>query len=314
MDSASKRHAEVFDDIAQTAAMNLNLTLDELNLVTQQRMHERNNRSETDFFGLTPNQMSNWLYAPFNELAGVTFSTPDSISSSPIMRYLALILDEAMQNNGSFKATSKGNLPTKIVKQACELLPEFAVSQHQTHISISEFAGSNEDKFNALHYARILAELAGIIYLRSGRFHVKKSSQKLYQTQGINTFFLPMLEAAIYQYNWGYLDSWELDIDLRTIWLFMLWRLQEHGSINQLVDEVETAFPDILLQLQSEEHFSPIKLLSMLIESRFINRFLQFWGFVTFEPKLVSISELTSRKVDIQPLLMQTFQFSINNP
>ncbi|MGS0679967.1 YecA family protein [Shewanella sp. 125m-7] len=314
MDSVSKRHAEVFDDIAQTAAMNPNLTLDELNLVTQQRMHERNNRSETDFCGLTPNQMSNWLYAPFNELTGVTFSTPDNILSSPVIRYLELILDEAIQNNGSFKATSKGNLPTKIVKQASELLPEFAVSQHQKYTSISEFAGSNEDKFNTLHYARILAEIAGIIYLRSGRFHVKKSAQKLYQSHGINVFFLPMLEAAISKYNWGYLDSWELDIDLRTFWLFMLWRLQKHGSIDQLIEEVETAFPDILLQLQSEEHFSPIKLLSMLIESRFINRFLQFWGFVTFEPKLVSISELTSRKVDIQPLLIQTFKFSINNP
>ena len=229
------------------------------------------------------------------------------------MRYLALILDEAMQTNASFKATSKGNLPTKIVKQACDLLPEFAVSQNQTHISISEFSGSNEDKFNALHYARILAELAGIIYLRSGRFHVKKSAQKLYQTQGINAFFLPMLEAATYQYNWGYLDSWEQDIELRTFWLFMLWRLQEHESIDQLIEEVETAFPDILLQLQAEEHFSPIKILSMLIESRFIGRFLQFWGFVTLDPKQVSISELTPRKVDIQLLQMQTFQFSINH-
>ncbi len=314
MGSVSKLHAEVFDDITQTAAMNPNLTLDELNLVAQQRVHECNNSSNPDFCGLTPNQMSNWLYAPFNELAGVTFSTPDNISNSPVMRYLALILDEAMQNNASFKATSKGNLPTKIVKQACELLSEFAVSQHQTHISISEFAGSNEDKFNALHYARILAELAGIIYLRSGRIHVKKSAQKLYQTQGINAFFLPMLEAAIYQYNWGYLDSWEQDIDLRTIWLFMLWRLQEHGCVDLLVKDVETAFPDLLLQLHSDEYFPPIKILSMLIESRFIGRFLQFWGFVTLDPKQFSISELTSSKVDIQPLLMQSFQFSINNP
>ncbi|MEI8633529.1 hypothetical protein P4S72_18595 [Vibrio sp. PP-XX7] len=69
-----------------------------------------------------------------------------------MMRYLALILDEAMQNEGAIKATSKGNLPTKIVKQASELLPEFAVSQFPINISISEFAGSNEDKFNALHY------------------------------------------------------------------------------------------------------------------------------------------------------------------
>ncbi|WP_407330935.1 hypothetical protein [Enterovibrio sp. 27052020O] len=33
------------------------------------------------------------------------------------------------------------------------------------NISISEFAGSNEDKFNALHDTRILAELAGILHM-----------------------------------------------------------------------------------------------------------------------------------------------------
>ncbi|MDT8406590.1 MAG: hypothetical protein RQ715_05010 [Methylococcales bacterium] len=52
---------------------------------------------------------------------------------------------------------------TKLVKQASELLPEFA--------------GSNEDKFNALHYTRVLADISGIIYRRSGRYHVKKLAQ-----------------------------------------------------------------------------------------------------------------------------------------
>ena len=57
---------------------------------------------------------------------------------------------------------------------------------------------------------RLLAEIAGIIYLRSGRFHVKKAAQKQYQRHGLNAFFLPMLEAAVTGYNWGYLDSWRL--------------------------------------------------------------------------------------------------------
>jgi hypothetical protein len=44
-------------------------------------------------------------------------------------------------------------------------------------------------------------------------------------------------EAATTQYNWGYLDNWE-DIDIRTFWLFMLWRLQCHSSVDQLSEEV----------------------------------------------------------------------------
>ena len=91
--------------------------------------------------------MSNWLYAPFSELKGVLIHTPDNLITSPVMRYLALILEEGMQGDGSFKATSKGNLPTKIVKQASELLPEFAVSQFERHISISEYAAIDEASF-----------------------------------------------------------------------------------------------------------------------------------------------------------------------
>ncbi|EDQ00575.1 hypothetical protein KT99_17950 [Shewanella benthica KT99] len=303
----------MLDDIEQVAAMNPNLSLDELNIVVEQKMKVANNLPAPDFCGLSPTQMASWLYSPFNELEWVTISTPEDLSTSPVMRYLELILDEAMQKDGSFKATTKGNLPTKLVRQASDELPKFAVSRHQMHISISEYCGSNEDKFNALHYSRVLAEIAGIIYRRSGRYHVKKTAQKQYQKKGINAFFIPMLEAATSQYNWGYLDGWDHDIDLRTFWLFMLWRLQSHGCVDQLIKEVATAFPDVLLDCSSEEYLSPSQLLGTLIESRFIDRFLEFWGFVTVERKRYFSEEHVPRKVEILPVLKQAFQFNIEN-
>ncbi|MFS1947237.1 YecA family protein [Vibrio lentus] len=311
MNTIFKQHASMLDDIEQVASMNPNLSLEELNIVAEQKMKAANDRPHLDFCGLSPTQMSNWLYAPFSELKGVLIHTPDNLITSPVMRYLALILEEGMQGDGSFKATSKGNLPTKIVKQASELLPEFAVSQFERHISISEYAGSNEDKFNALHYSRVLAEIAGIIYRRSGHYHVKKTAQKQYLTHGIQAFFIPMLEAATSQYNWGYLDGWEHDIDLRTFWLFMLWRLQSHGDTKQLIEEVMTAFPDLLLKCPEDEYSSPSQLLGTMIESRFIKRFLEFWGFVTVAP-MRHVNELrASDKVEVQPLMKQVFQFDV---
>ena len=190
-------------------------------------------------------------------------------------------------------------------------MPEFAVAQFERDISISEFAGSNEDKFNALHYTRVLAELSGIIYRRSGRYHVKKSAQKQYQALGIQAFFKPMLEAAISKYNWGYLDSFEFDVDLRAFWLFMLWRIQSHNKVDQLVEEVMTAFPDLLQAFPADDYFSPERNLNRLIESRFIRRFLQFWGFVTIDPRRFLNTESIGRTVQVLPLLKQTFQFTI---
>ena len=312
MSSVSKQHAQVFDDVETMLAMNPNLSLDELNAALQHKVQDRNNQPHPDFCGVTPTQMANWLYAPFDQLQWVTISTPDSLSASPVMRYLALILDDAMAQEGSFKATTKGNLPTKLVKQASELLPEFAVAQFEREISISEFAGSNEDKFNALHYTRVLAEISGIIYRRSGRYHVKKSAQKQYQASGIQAFFKPMLEAAISQYNWGYLDGFEFDVDLRTFWLFMLWRIQNHSSVDQLTEEVVTAFPDLLLAFPTKDYFLPERNLGMLIETRFIERFLQFWGFLIIDQRRVFSTEPAASMVKIQPLLKQTFKFTIS--
>lgn len=311
MNSISKQHASMLDDIEQVAAMNPNLSLEELTIVAEQKIKAANERPHPDFCGLSPTQMSNWLYAPFKELEGVAIHTPGKLKASPVMRYLELLLDEAMQSDGSFKATSKGNLPTKIVKQASELLPEFAVSEFERHISISEYAGSNEDKFNALHYSRVLAEIAGIIYRRSGRYHVKKAAQKQYLAHGIQAFFIPMLEAATSRYNWGYLDGWEHDVDLRTFWLFMLWRLQSHGDTKQLIEEVMTAFPDLLLRCPEDEYSSPSQLLGTMIESRFIKRFLEFWGFVTVAPMRHVNEPRASDKVEVQPLMKQVFQFDV---
>lgn len=312
MSSVSKQHTQLFDDVEAMLAMNPNLSLDELNAALQHKVQDRNNQPHPGFCGVTPTQMVNWLYAPFDQLQWVTISTPDALSASPIMRYLALILDEAMAQEGSFKATSKGNLPAKLVKQASELLPEFAVAQIERNIRISEFAGSNEDKFNALHYTRVLAEISGIIYRRSGCYHVKKSARKQYQVLGIQAFFKPMLEAAISKYNWGYLDGFEYDVDLRTFWLFMLWRIQSHNNVDQLVKEVMTAFPDLLQGFPADDHFSPERNLIILIESRFIERFLQFWGFVTIDRRRYFNTEPVGRAVQVLPLLKQTFQFTIN--
>lgn len=70
MDSASKQHCEVYDEIAQTIATNPDLSLDEMNLIAQHKISGINNSLLDDFCGLSANQMDNWLRAPFNELAG----------------------------------------------------------------------------------------------------------------------------------------------------------------------------------------------------------------------------------------------------
>lgn len=197
-------------------------SLDDLNRLLHRNMDIRNNTGLDEFCGLSPNQMQNWLHMPFDKLKHITITIPKDLSRSPVMRYLEIILEEAMAQGGSIKATPKGNLPTSIVKRAAAVRDEFEISKLGTHISICEFKGSNEDKFEALHYTHVLAKLSGILYKRTGRIHVKKSAQKQYQEYGINALFLPMLKTAVTNYNWGYFDGYSDEVVLQTFWVFMV--------------------------------------------------------------------------------------------
>ena len=255
--------------------------------------------------------MTNWLYAPFSELAWVKISVPEDLSTSPVMRYLSLIFDEMITQGGSMKATAKGNLPAKLVQQASELLPEFAATQYEIYPRLSEFAGSIEAQFNALHYTRIQAELAGIIYFERGRFYFSEGVQQRYQQQGLASFFLPLLEASVKQYNWGYMDLWPEGLRLEIFWLFMLWRLQSHGSVPRLIKEAAAACPDFLKQFPDDAYFSQHDQLGMVLMSRFLTRFLQFWGFVAVDPRRFIDGNRVLPQVTILPLLNQSFRFSV---
>ena len=308
MNTAEAVNSEIAEELSHILAMNPEMSIDELNVVAQHTMQQQNQQGLDDFCGLTPQKMSEWLYAPFDEIPEIVINESIDLSTSPVMRYLELMIQEALSNDGSFKATAKGNLPTKLVKTASVLRNELMVEKSSTHISLSEFAGSNEDKFNALHYTRILAELAGIFYQRKGRFHLKKDAQKRYQKNGINAFFAPMLEAAVKKYNWGYLDGWSDQSDLQIFWMFLLWRVRVHSDFQRLIAEFTRAFPDFIAQLDQQDNSLPQQL-EAIVQSRFIRRFLTFWGFAIKEVHFLTPEPNTEDPIEILPLFDQVFRF-----
>lgn len=310
MNSIDKRHAEIADEMSNVIAMNPDLDIDELNIVAKHKMAQVNNKAIDDFCGLSSDQMSNWLYSPISELNGVSIHTPDDLSTSPVMSYLQIIIDEAMENGGSLKLTSRGYLPVKIVKKANALLEQFAMAKYEIDPSISEYQGSNESKFNVLHYTHELAKVAGVIYHKTGKLHIKKTFQKQYQTQGIKAFYLPMLTSAIIEFNWGCFDGWPDEIDIQLFWAFMIWRLQKHENPQQLFEEVLTAFPAVLHTIPDEQYFSAEKTIRSILSTRFFNRFLCFWGFISCKGWFL-FNEENDPELVLQPLLKETFVFAV---
>ncbi|MGL4734262.1 MAG: SecC motif-containing protein [Enterovibrio sp.] len=269
-------------------------------------------RFSPNFCGLTPEQLRNWIYAPIDELQWVTITAPDDISIVPVMRYLKLIFDTAIEDGGSLKATSKGYLPLNIVKQASEMSPDFAASQliGQPTTGRRDFAGNIELNFKALHYTHRLASLCGIVHLDDGRIYLQQEALEAYKKQGIQALFKPMLAAAINQHDWKYFIRAPYNIDLHKFWVFMLWRLQKHSNVEQLVDEFLTTFQTLFLEFFANRFLSKAELVEV-IEDQLIGSFLHLWGLAILEPRAPDSSIAFPRKIHLLPLLGQTFQFSV---
>lgn len=301
---------DLFADLQQLALSNPGLSREDFETVMASRMQAQNSKPSADLCGLSPEQMHNWLNAPWNAWQGVEFSSPADVSGSPVMRYLEILLENLLEAGGSIRLTTKGNLPVRIVQQCGAIADQLPSVGELSHVYLSEYRGRNEDDFNALHYTRVIAELAGILYQRSGRLHFKKDAQKKYQQQGIGGFYADMLVSATRQYNWAYLDGYSDQIALRELWLFMLWRLQSHCCIQQLAQEVAVVVGPMLDQLPHSEYSSKQQELTNIVSIRFVWRFLGFFGLVRHLESIDRYS-MTPMKVEFTPLMAASFRFRL---
>jgi hypothetical protein len=301
---------EVFADLQQLALSNPGLSREDFEIVMASRMRAQNSKPSADLCGLSPEQMHNWLYAPWNSWQGVNFSTPADVSGSPVMRYLEILLDNLLEEGGSIKLTPKGNLPVRIVQQCADIAEQLPSVGNLHPVSISEYRGRNEDDFNALHYTRLVAQEAGVLYQRSGRLHARKDAQKKYRQQGIGGFYADMLESAVSRYNWGYMDLYSDQLALQELWLFMLWRLHSHGCIQQLGQELAIVIKPVLDQLPQPEYSSKEEQLTNIVSIRFVWRFLGFFGLVRHLEGRSSPRE-DREKVEFTPLMAASFTFRL---
>lgn len=297
-------------ELQRIMSSNPHLSLDELRVVADHKMEALNDMPLEEFCGISPNLMQNWVYAPMAELQQLEVCVPEDVSRCFVMRCAKTIIDYAIANNGKIKLTPKGNLTKGVIDKANEIAQDFTFCRINQNFRFSEFMGRTEDKFTVLHYTHTLLKLTKIMNVRKGYLYLSKSAAKRYQTSGINAFYFEMLETAIYELFWGYLDGYEDDETLQQFWVFMVWRIMQHQDIEQLCDEFIDAFPDYAIQFIDEEYQTVRDQVISRIHCRFISRFLQYWGFINYDHYGGFMRE-KYQPVIIQPLAEQTFKFAV---
>ncbi len=313
MNSSVASSKNLARDLHNVVAMNPDLTLDDLQIVMDHKVQQKNKQAVYDFCGLSPEIMHSWIHDDCLNALHISINQPEfSAFSSPLLSYVEVIITDMLNNNGKLKATTKkGNLPTKTVKKASSLLSNLAISKYDTDASISEFSGSNEDKFNALHVTRILLQHAGFIKLQKGYFSLTQKGEKLYLKQGLNAFFVPLLQYYIEKFNWGYLDGYPDEAIISMCWAFTFWRLQHHGKLEQLCEEVNTAFPWLQAELPESTYFTKQEQFNNLIKSRLIDRFMALFGFAMVDPRRYKEGKKIPTNLTLLPLFYQVVKFDV---
>jgi len=215
----------IADEIADFSTERPFSTLEEINAFAKQQMDQRNQTRLDEFCGLSPDQMSHLLYAPFDSPETIRFSTgPASVRHTEIMQ-IFIPLVEAIGESG-LKTTAKGNLPLKFCKAMAEQL-----QQTDDGTRLRRLGGiSSEVDLDVLHCTRLVAQLAGFIRKYRGKFVLTKKCRKMLVSENYGDIYLELFKAYTTEFNWGFRDAYPEAVIVQHSFLYTLFLLASFGD------------------------------------------------------------------------------------
>lgn len=268
---------------------------------------QRNRRPIDDFAGLSPEQMHRFLHFPFDSPELVTFpSRLDAPPTAPIMTAFGL-LAEAIGEDG-LKATAKGNLPLKLVREAAAaIMGAENCAEHPPLGSIR-----TETDFYDLHVTRLVAQLSGLIRKYRGKFLLTRDYRALLKNHGMEGIYPRLLRAYAERFNWDYRDRYPELWFIQQSFLFTLYLLHRYGGEWRLSafyeDAFLSAFPRIVEEVEPTSYSTPEDTVRRCYSWRCLHNFAGFLGLV--EPKWESRGMFERRfRLRRAPLLDEAVRF-----
>lgn len=150
--------AQVPGELPQALAGQRFTSIDEARAVAGRLIEQRNRAALEQFQGLSPEQMYQCLYFPFDSPSLATFPVTLEITPAAPLLTLFSLLVEAIGEEG-LKPTVRGNLPQKFCREAAlKFLGEEGYQERIRYGGIHK-----EEDFYELHCTRLVAEMAGLV-------------------------------------------------------------------------------------------------------------------------------------------------------
>jgi hypothetical protein len=284
------RLLSAMDDLRVAIAGENFKSLDEANAFAQNFMESKNRVSQLDFLGLSSEQMGRLLYFPFVKTQAIVeinlHLPPVAFRGIPVVENILLFLDMLVEQE-PLKATAKGNIPLLFAREVFAELKKPKREPYDNDIR-------SEEEVPLLRALREIIILCGWVKKRNGRFSLTENGRKIVKEGFSSAHFWNLLDKYTLVFNWEFMDRYPPFAIVQQSFLFGLYLLHRRAS-REIEDQALAelflrAFPRALEEARSFElpYIEPRNFISGCFSLRFLERFCEYFGFVTIRREVIS--------------------------
>lgn len=146
----------------------------------------------------------------------------------------------------------------------------------------------------AVSLTRLLLDIAGYIKKLKGRLLLKKPAATRLAKQGWLRVYRDILNVALSQFNWAWMDHYEGLEDVQYIGPFCFWLLSEKGGewlpVQDCLSDMLKAFPRLPLAAYPVSYASEEQQARWVLDSRMI-RLFRWLGLIELDPERARFRE-----------------------
>jgi len=307
-ETASSKAKELNNELKQALEdMNFD-SLDEAQVHLDQMVEQRNQAAQTDFHGLSSEQIYNFLYFPFESPQLIRFFEPQAMEFSAPILSLFIAMAEGFGEQG-VKPTARGNLPRQLSKDiAMQYLGEEGLKNRVGKIN-------KEEDFQELNITRLVGDLAGLIRKYKGRYILSRECRGWLKRKNYAAIYLKLFTSFVREYNWGYVDGYPEFKIIQDSFLYTLYLLTCYGDAPRphtfYEDCFLRAFPAVVNEVESDSYTSVEDRVRHCYTLRTMERGLSFLGLATIVPTKDTKIYERNFIVSKLPLLNAVVQFNL---
>ncbi|MFZ1749566.1 MAG: hypothetical protein WAU01_05220 [Saprospiraceae bacterium] len=239
-----------------------------------------NQTSIEDFDNLSPEDMFNIVYKPFQEECPIQYKAEigiDILNDIPFLNLVEYYLN-SINTLKEIKLTTRGNLPTKLVKEYYEL---GFIKEEMIERGLKKLY--KEDDSKSIINVKLISELAGFAKKRNNKLSLTQNGVKHLGNEYRKEVLQLVFEAYGYKFNLGYHDGYQDQGEVQRTLGYLIYLLLKYGDEERELDfystKILTAYPH-LISVFTESYTTSERQFNRCFSYRIFESFLNWFNLI----------------------------------